>query len=97
MADRYFSESEKQPKDVARKALKEYAEGLSCLRYQRAVRFESDDGGGHLVLYIEVENPAIQMDAEVKDALGGVKWMGWRYMVAKVPVGYIEAIVNKRD
>ena len=66
---------------------------------QFILRFESDDGGNHIVLILEVEEPSAPLDDFLRDALSEPKWDGWRYIIKKVPPGYIDAIVLsvKRD
>jgi len=92
-----FVLGEKSNKDEARKELMRHAAAVFDGRF--TVRFESDDGGNHIVLVIEVEEPSKQLDPFLSDALWDSKWLGWRYLIKKVPVGYIDAILEapKRD
>jgi hypothetical protein len=64
-------------------------------------RFEviaaSDDGGNHLEIQVEVGEVAETIESQHIDfPFFDVcpKWMGWRTVVVKVPVGYIDAITN---
>ena len=91
VANRHFS-GEKAAKDIAEKQLMMHTAGVFDGRF--TVRFESDDGGTHIVLVIEVEEPSKPLDRFLSDALWDSKWMGWRYIIKKVPPGYIDAILN---
>ena len=96
MANKFFS-GKKASKEEAEKSLMQHAAGIFDGRFH--VRFESDDGGNHIVLIIEVEEPSAPLDDFLRDALSEPKWDGWRYIIKKVPPGYIDAIVLsvKRD
>ena len=91
MSSRHFG-VEKAPKEEARKALMAHAAGVYDGRY--TVRFESDDGGAVINLYLEVEEPSQPLDKFVSEALYTSKWMGWRYIITKCPMGYIDAILE---
>ena len=91
MSSRHFS-GEKASKKEAIKSLMQHAAGIYDGRF--AARFESDDGGTVLNLYLEVEQPSKPLDKFLTDALFESKWMGWRYVITKVPPGYIEAILE---
>ncbi len=92
MANIHFA-GEKEPKQKAEAALLRYVEGVCDLRH--AVRFESDDGGNHMVLYIEVAEPSKPLETYLREALHTSKWMGWRFILLKVPYGYIDALLTK--
>ena len=92
MASRHFS-GEKAPKPEAEKQLRLHAAGIYDGRF--TVRFESDDGGNVINLYIEVEEPRKPLDPFLSQALLESKWMGWRYVVTKCPIGYIDAILER--
>ena len=96
MASLYFSGA-KAEKEEAKKQLMQHAAGLFDGRF--TVRFESDDGGIHIVLFLEVEKPSESLDPFLGQALHTAEWMGWRYMIIKTPPSYIDAIleVEKRD
>ena len=96
MANIFFS-GEKADKKEAKKQLMLHIAGVFDGRY--TVRFESDDGGNHITLIIEVEEPSQTLDNFLSDAISFPKWMGWRYLIVKVPPGYIDAILEapKRD
>lgn len=56
-----------------------------------SVQFETDDGGSHVCLYIEVDQPSKPLTPQMRSDLHRSKWLGWRYMLIKVPVGYVKA------
>lgn len=87
-----FAMGEKSDKDEAIKKLMRHAAGVFDGRF--TVRFESDDGGTHITLIVEVEDPNENLDPFLVDTLGHTKWMGWRYIIKKVPPGYIDAIIE---
>jgi len=91
MASRHFS-GEKSSKEEAEKQLMLHAASIYDGRY--TVKFESDDGGTVLNLYLEVKNPSDHLDEFLNDAFRMSKWMGWRFVVTKCPIGYIDAILN---
>ena len=91
MANKYFN-GEKASNEEAKKKLMQHAAGVFDGRF--TVRFESDDGGSHITLIVEVEDPNEDLDPFLVDALGHTKWMGWRYIIKKVPPGYIDAIIE---
>ena len=92
MANLHFA-GEKEPKDKAKAALIKHVKA-ACDLYH-AVRFESDDGGNHMVLYLEVGEPSDPLDPYLRATLHTPKWMGWRFILLKVPYGYIDALVTK--
>ena len=98
MANLFFS-GDKAPKQDAINALtlkiSEYYDG----RYE--VRPASDDGGNHLEIQVEVPEPSKNFDDQVPNfpPLFDIipKWMGWRTVILKVPLGYIDAITNRAE
>jgi len=94
MANLHFA-VEKETKEKASAALRKHVKA-TCDLYH-VVRFESDDGGNHLVLYLEVGEPSDPLDLYLKEALHTPIWMGWRFILLKVPYGYIDAMVTKAD
>ena len=93
-----FYIGEKSDKDEAIKELMIHAASVFDGRF--GAQLESDDGGTHIVLMLEREEPAESLEPFLLEALDtGRKWMGWRYIIKKVPPGYIDAVVNmkKRD
>jgi hypothetical protein len=91
MSSRHFG-GEKAPKKEARKALMAHAAGIFDGRY--TVKFDNDDGGSVINLYIEVEEPSQPLPTFLSSALFESKWMGWRYVITKCPIGYIDAILE---
>ncbi len=64
-------------------------------------RFEvianSDDGGNHLEVQIEMDEVASTIESQHPSFPFNEiwpKWMGWRTLVVKVPAGYIDVITN---
>jgi hypothetical protein len=94
MANIFFS-GEKAPEEEAKRQLEKHVRGVCDLVH--TVRFESDDGGKHIVLYVEVENPADFLEPYIKDALHTTKWMGWRHMIMKCPPGSIGSIIKDKE
>jgi len=91
MSSRHFS-GEKASKEEAEKQLRLHAAGIFDGRF--TVRFEHDDGGSVINLYLEVEEPSKRLPPFLTEALFTSKWMGWRYVITKCPMGYIEAILE---
>ena len=87
-----FSMGIKADKEEAKKNLMKHVAGVYDGRF--TVRFESDDGGNHIVVVLEVEEPSKDLEPFLRDSLHDTKWMGWRYMIKKVPYGYIDAILE---
>lgn len=85
-------QNDKASKEEAEKQLRIHAAGIFDGRF--TVRFENDDGGSVISLYIEVEEPSHQLPAFLTQALFTPKWMGWRYVITKCPPGYIDAILE---
>ena len=94
MAHIFFG-GEKASEEEAKRELEKHVRGACDLVH--AVRFESDDGGKHIVLYLEVEDTNNHLSPYIKEALHCPKWMGWRHMILKVPIGQIDAIISKKD
>jgi hypothetical protein len=91
MASRHFS-GEKLSKDETIKKVTRYVVDIFDGRF--TVKFDSDDGGTVLNVYLEVETPSLPLEGYLQDAFKHTKWHGWRYVVTKVPPGYIEAILE---
>jgi len=94
MANLYFA-TEKASKDEARKTLIEHVK--SVCDHKTMVCFESDDGGSHIVIYIEVLVPSDPLPPFLKEALLHSKWLGWRQMVIKCPIGSIGHTIKIKD
>tara|TARA_R110000851_G_scaffold27426_2_gene77123 strand:+ start:23 stop:316 length:294 start_codon:yes stop_codon:yes gene_type:complete len=93
MTSKHFS-GEKAEREEAVKQLMIHAASEFDGRF--TARFENDDGGSHIVLVIEVEEPSLGLDPLLMKALFSIKWMGWRYVIVKVPPGYVDAIMNAK-
>ena len=88
-----FKLGEKAPKAEAEKALRDHA--AAACDYRFTVCFEQDDGGAVISLYVEVEEPSQPLDAGILDALRETEWMGWRYLIIKVPPDYIDCVMER--
>tara|TARA_R110002020_G_scaffold256852_1_gene470520 strand:- start:3033 stop:3332 length:300 start_codon:yes stop_codon:yes gene_type:complete len=92
MANLFFR-GEKASKPEAESALRTHVAGACDYRF--TVKFESDDGGNLINLYLEVENVSQQLPSFIVESLYQPIWMGWRYVITKCPVGYIDAILER--
>ena len=92
MANIYWSEKEKAP----------YGDAIAALRKdiglwypkQFHIKVASDDGGPHLAIYIERAEPSQRMEKEISDKLPSGRFMGWRLIVIKCPIGYINSFIK---
>mgnify|MGYP001352022196 FL=1 len=91
MANRHFS-GEKLEKQETIKKVSQYVVDVYDGRF--SVKFDSDDGGTVLNVYLEVEETSEPLGQFLQDAFRHSKWHGWRYVVTKVPPGYIDAILE---
>ena len=91
MSSKHFG-GEKASKKEAEKALMAHTAGVFDGRY--IVKFDNDDGGSVINLYLEVEEPSQPLPTFLASALFEPKWMGWRYVITKCPPGYIDAILE---
>jgi len=57
-------------------------------------RPESDDGGRHIVLYIEQAAPDSPLDPLVKENRSALQEYNWRLVLIKVPIGSIKVIAD---
>ena len=96
MASKCFS-GKKADSQTAISKLMQHVAGVFDGRFH--AKITSDDGGSHITLYVEVEEPSQPLDPFLSDAIYFPKWMGWRYVICKCPPGYIDAILTavKRD
>tara|TARA_Y100000592_G_scaffold25508_1_gene40242 strand:- start:229 stop:525 length:297 start_codon:yes stop_codon:yes gene_type:complete len=92
-----FWNDKKSPREQAEKTLMQYVAGVFDGRFH--VKFDSDDGGSHIMLMVEVDDPSVPMSKFLRETLCLPKWDGWRMITLKVPHGYIDAITLaiKRD
>ncbi len=91
MASRHFSGEKLSKEETTQKVIRyvvDIFDGRFC------VKFDNDDGGSVLNVYLEVEEPSQPLDGFLQDAFKHSKWHGWRYVVTKCPVGYIDAILE---
>ena len=68
-------------------------------KYKCHAKFDSDAGGSHLVLYVEIGDPndfTEHLSENFKSIfVSHSKWLGWRYIIMKAPYGYIDAFIKK--
>jgi len=86
-----FWNDEKASQDEARQALMEYIADIWPGAF--TVTFHSDDGGFHIQAVLEFEDTTDIMSTELRNKFPA-KWMGWRMMVLKVPVGHIKVFYS---
>ena len=94
MANIFFNE-EKSPKQIAINEMLLYVSDRFDGRFE--VISASDDGGTHLEVQVEVSDVSSALtDQHASFPFLDIwpKWMGWRTLVVKVPVGYIDTITN---
>jgi len=91
MGSRHFG-SEKLDKKEAIKNVRKYVVDIFDGRF--CVKFDNDDGGTVLNVYLEVEQPSQRLEGFLHDAFKHSKWYGYRYVVTKCPIGYIDAILE---
>ena len=91
MGSRHFS-GDKLSKPETIKDVRKYVVDIFDGRF--CVKFDNDDGGTVLNIYLEVEIPSLPLDGYLHDAFSHSKWHGWRYVVTKCPIGYIDAILE---
>jgi len=84
--------SQEKAKNTIEKAVKD-------TKYKCHAKFESDGGGSHLVLYVEMRDPndfTEHLSENFKSIfVSHSKWLGWRYIIMKAPYGYINAFIKK--
>jgi len=94
VANIFFNE-EKAPKQQAINNLLVHISNYFDGRYE--VLAPSDDGGTHLEIQVEVSDVSATIESQ-NDSFPFFdvwpKWEGWRTVVLKVPVGYIDTITN---
>ena len=91
MASLYFND-EKAPKQEAKKALMEHIADNWTGAF--TVAFRSDDGGEHIMVIVEVDDPNKLLGQDFRSKFDAI-WMGWRLMVLKVPIGHIRVFFDK--
>ena len=79
--------TKKVEKKVAEKELRNYI--VSVFDGNFDVKFEMDDGGAHISLYLEVADTFAAIKESIKEKLPIARWRGWRLVTMKVPPGYL--------
>jgi hypothetical protein len=54
----------------------------------------TDDGGTHVEVFIEREVPNERLDGWLLEVIPSGKYMGWRLIITKVPLGYIDLFIR---
>jgi hypothetical protein len=93
MANIHFNQP-KAPREEALRELLSYAESVCDLVHH--AKFESDDGGNHLTLYLEVEDPSAPLNPFLSESFSLSTWKGHRLIILKVPPGYIAALIIEK-
>jgi len=88
-----FWNDKKAPKQEAKKTLMEFIADNWTGGFTAA--FHSDDGGEHIMAVLEMDDPNETMDPALRSKFGA-KWMGWRLMVLKVPIGHVRVFYNNK-
>lgn len=91
MANLFF-QKEKASKEKALKEINKFVD-KKCPEITYLVRFTSDDGGHLLELNLEVSDPNELIDRTHPILCVRPLWMGWRSVIMKVPVGYIDGVL----
>lgn len=93
MANIYWA-GEKAPKKELREALMGLLVDKTPNRF--TVRFDSDDGGGHVVAIVERDAGQSCNDRTPYDGWDDrpTKFMGWRILYMHVPDGYIDVFFD---
>ncbi len=92
MANLFFK-GEKASKTKAIEAIDALVDE-KCPEITYLARFTSDDGGQLLEMNIEVNDPAESMDVTHPILVIRPLWMGWRSVIMKVPIGYIDGVLR---
>ena len=64
-----------------------------CPEITYLTRFTSDAGGQLLEFNMEVSEPSELLDRDHPILVIRPVWMGWRSIIMKVPIGYIDGIL----
>jgi len=91
MANIFWNSTEKAPRDTARQSLMKYIAEIWSDAF--TVDFHSDDGGYMIRAILEVEDTDKMMTTEMR-SLFDAKWMGWRMVVLKVPIGHVKVFYS---
>ena len=92
MANLFFS-GEKAPKEEVRRALMEHIADNWTGRF--TVDFWSDDGGHMIRAVLELDDTSEIMSDELRNKFPA-KFMGWRLVVLKVPMGHIDVFFGDK-
>ena len=86
----------KATEEEALKALKK--EMLAWCHTPFFVNTGGDDGGRHLQIWLERQEPSERLEDWICQMLPGARYMGWRLIVIKCPPEYIRLhITHKKE
>ena len=93
MANIHFGGKKESRSDVLKTIERFVNERCPTIVYH--ARFTSDDGGQILEVNVEVNDPSDTMDVEhpILELRG--KYMGWRSVIVKVPIGYVSVLKGR--
>ena len=94
MANIFFTGEKSSKEDAIKSVTKLVKDYCDCVIDVKVV---SDDGGHILQVMVEVWDPSKPVLEQKSDfpLLEIIpKWQGWRAVVIKVPIGYINTVVN---
>jgi|TARA_Y100000296_G_scaffold58433_1_gene67298 hypothetical protein len=91
MANLFFKKEKASQTDVIEAIDKLVDE--KCPQITYFVRFTSDAGGQMLEFNLEVSEPSELLDRDHPILVIRPMWMGWRSIIMKVPIGYIDGVL----
>tara|TARA_B100000131_G_scaffold186676_1_gene179683 strand:- start:183 stop:458 length:276 start_codon:yes stop_codon:yes gene_type:complete len=91
MANIFWNSKNKASREEAKSSLMRYIAEIWPDTF--TVDFWSDDGGHMIRAILEVEDPEEVMTMELR-SLFEAKWMGWRMVVLKVPIGHVKVFYS---
>ena len=68
-----------------------------CPEIRYMTQFASDAGGQMLEFNLEVNDPSERLDKDHPILVIRPVWMGWRSIIMKVPIGYVDGIIMGYD
>ena len=59
-------------------------------------KISTDDGGTHIEVLIERETPDERLENWLLEIMPFGKYMGWRLIITKVPMGYVDLFIRSK-
>ena len=87
-----FFKGEKASQTDAIKAIDKLVEE-KCPDITYMIQFAADAGGQMLEFNLEVSEPVDRLDKDHPILVIRPVWMGWRSIIMKVPIGYIDGVL----